>query len=124
MFTQTDLSLTHRYRFGRDDRFTLAFDFNVLNAFNENNALGINTNKFSANFNLEPGDVNNCGIDKVCAINFLTNNGVLSQYAAAESVFNVEAGTSVFGVNAARNVAFRQPIVYQEARQIRFGFRF
>jgi hypothetical protein len=122
MFTQTDLNLTHRYRFGRDDRFTLAFDLNVLNAFNENNPLGFNTNKFSASFNLDPSAVNNCGDNSVCAINFLTSNGVLSQYAAAEQNFSLSA--NVFGVNAARSVAFMQPIVYQEPRTIRFGFRF
>jgi hypothetical protein len=122
MFSQTDLNLTHRYRFGRDNRFTMAFDFNVINVFNENNPLGINTNKFSANFNLPTSAVNNCGSNSVCAINFLTSNGVLSQYAAAES--NYAPSANVFGVNAARSVAFGQPIVYQEPRTIRFGFRF
>jgi hypothetical protein len=100
----------------------MAFDFNVLNVFNENNPLGINTNKFSASFNLDPSAVSNCGDNSVCAINYLTSNGVLNEYAAAESNFSLSS--NVFGVNAARSVAFLQPIVYQEPRTIRFGFRF
>jgi hypothetical protein len=122
MFTQTDLNLTHRYRFGRDDRFSLAFDFNVLNVFNENNVLAINQNKFSSSFNLSPSSVNNCGTNYVCAINYLTSNGVLSQYAAAESAYAPSA--NVFGVNAARNIAFGQPLTRQDPRTVRFGFRF
>jgi hypothetical protein len=121
-FTQTDLNLTHRYRFGRDDRFTLAADFNVLNVFNENNVLAIQTNKFSSSFNLSTASVNNCGTNAVCAVNFLTSNGVLAQYAAAERAFAPSA--NVFGVNAARSVAFGQPIIRQDARTVRFGFRF
>jgi hypothetical protein len=38
--TQTDLALRHKYRFGENERFTVAFDLDVLNAFNESNALG------------------------------------------------------------------------------------
>ena len=30
-FSQTDFNITHRYRFGRDDRFTIAGDLNFLN---------------------------------------------------------------------------------------------
>jgi Ca-activated chloride channel family protein len=38
--TQTDLALRHKYRFGENERFTVAFDLDVLNAFNENNVTG------------------------------------------------------------------------------------
>ena len=120
-FTQTDLNFTHRYRFGRDERFTLAADFNVINVFNENNVLAVNQNRHSGSFGLSTSSVNNCGGNYVCAINALTSGGVLSQYAAAESSFAPSA--AVFGVNAARNIAFGQPIVRQEPRTIRFGFR-
>ena len=43
VFTQTDLSLTHRYRFGNDGRFTMAFDLNLLNAWNQATVTGIYT---------------------------------------------------------------------------------
>lgn len=120
-FTQTDLNFTHRYRFGRDNRFTVAFDFNILNVFNENNVLAINQNKHSSFFNLSASRINNC-TTIVCAVNYLTSNGVLTQYAAAEQTFAPSA--NVFGVNAARNIAFGQPISFQDPRSIRFGFRF
>jgi len=113
MFTQTDLSLTHRYRFGRDDRFTAAFDLNFINVFNENAVVAVNQNKHSSNMNLSAGLINGCG-SIVCATNFLTSNGVLTQYAARETAI---------GVPLARNIAFLQPIAYQDPRTVRFGFR-
>jgi hypothetical protein len=133
MFSQTDINLTHRYRFGRDDRFTVAFDFNVLNVFNENNVLAVNQNKHSSFFTFSEGSV--CANEStVCAVNALTSNGVLTQYAAAEQAFFVGypafptaqrtfANALVRGVAGARNLAFMQPISYQDPRSVRFGFR-
>ena len=40
-FSQTDFNVTHRYRFGRDDRFSMAFDFNVLNLWDQDTVTGI-----------------------------------------------------------------------------------
>lgn len=38
-FTSTDFAIRHRYKFGRDNRFTLVGEVDVLNIFNENNEL-------------------------------------------------------------------------------------
>ena len=35
-FTQTDFAVRHRYKFGRDNRFTLVGEVDVLNLFNQN----------------------------------------------------------------------------------------
>ncbi|MEP6703278.1 MAG: TonB-dependent receptor [Acidobacteriota bacterium] len=35
VFTQTDLALRHRFRFGKDNRFTLVAETDILNAFNQ-----------------------------------------------------------------------------------------
>ena len=116
MFTQTDLSLTHRVRFGNDNRFAVAFDFNVLNVFNESNILAVNQNKHSGYF----GMTEITG-DYVADINKLTSTGVLAEYAAAEQHFADDNGVPIAW---ARNVAFNQPIAFQEPRSVRFGFRF
>ncbi len=114
MFSQTDVNLTHRIRFGKENRFTLAIDFNVINLFNQDTVLAFNQNKSSGYFALgEPSVV--AGGDTVAAVNVLTSAGVLTQYAAAETAF---------GTGFARNVAFQQPIAWQDGRSVRFGFRF
>jgi len=120
MFTQTDINLSHRVKFGSENKFWIAFDFNVLNAFNENNVIAVNQNFHSSSFVLGasstffPGCANN---DKVCVTNILTGGGVLSQYAAAETAFSG-------GTLKARNIGFNQPIAFQDPRAVRFGLRF
>ena len=114
LFTQTDLSLTHRIRFGNDNRFAVAFDFNVINVFNESNPLYLDQNKSSGYFALAESDVAASG-STVDATNILTSGGVLSQYKAAETAF---------GLGFARNAGFQLPVTFQEPRAVRFGFRF
>lgn len=117
IFTQTDLNLSHKYRFGRDNRFALVADLNVINVFNENNWLAVNQNKSSGYFALDQTDVVPSG-DTPTAVNILTSNGVLTQYNTAAATFDTENG-GPFSLNR----GFNQPISFQETRAIRFGFR-
>jgi len=123
MFSQTDLSLSHRIRFGNDNRYAVVIDFNVLNAFNQDTELAYNQNKTSAYWNLTATKI--AGVnDKVAATNILTSTGVLSQYAAVEPTVCTSVGSSICGVGVARNLQFGTPIAWQDPRTIRFGFRF
>jgi hypothetical protein len=114
VFTQTDLNFSHRYRFGRDDRFSVVADLNIINVFNENNWLAVNQNKTSGYFLLTECDVV-ASCSTVDAVNYLTSHGVLSQYNTA---------ATAFGTGFATNAGFNKPISFQEPRSIRFGFRF
>lgn len=110
-FTQTDLNFTHRYRFGRDERFTMAFDFNVINVFNEANILTLSNNKTSAFYALQFNEVAPTYRE---AVNILTSRGVLSQLnssIADDPGFNLDQ-------------SYKLPSLFQEPRRIRFGFRF
>jgi hypothetical protein len=49
-FTETDLSISHRYKFGRDNRFTLEPYIDLRNVFDEKNVLGVQTNINATNF--------------------------------------------------------------------------
>jgi hypothetical protein len=118
MFTQTDLNLTHRYKFGRDTRYTVAVDFNVLNLFNHGTWLAVNQNKTSGYFALDQTDVVASG-STVAATNILTSSGVLTQYNTAVTAFNTANGGPY-----ANNAAFNKPISFQDPRTVRFGFRF
>lgn len=115
-FTQTDLNLQHRVRFGNEGRFAIVFDFNVLNAFNENNVLAVNQNKHSGYFGLTAITGN-----YVADINKLTSGGILAEYTAAETAFAAANGVPVAWT---RNAAFNQPLAFQPGRSVRFGFRF
>lgn len=110
-FTQTDLGLRHKYRFGQDNKFTMSFDIDVLNAFNEANELQRFDSISSASFTLGPGDLN------------LTSNE-----ATAIGIFqrqNTSTRINAF-LNAnpsLKDPRFNQPIAFQTGRSVRFGFR-
>lgn len=41
VFSQTDFNFTHRYRFGADRRFTMAFDLNVINLWDQDTVTAV-----------------------------------------------------------------------------------
>lgn len=109
-FTQTDFSVTHKYKFGNDGRFAIAVDVNLLNAFNETNELArydlISGAVFQApDFGLADGG------EAIKAI--FQGNGLRDEIEAL-------LGTEGFE----RDARFNQPNLFQNGRQIRFGFRF
>jgi hypothetical protein len=52
-FTQTDLAIRHKIRFGSSERFMLVFDLDILNLFNESNELTVFDNINGFNFSGE-----------------------------------------------------------------------
>jgi len=120
VFTQTDLNFTHRYRFGNDGRFAMAFDVNVLNVLNENNVLNVDFNRTqNGYYNLNECELfSSCAnpgpSDFVNAVNRQTSRGVLSELNASI------AGDPGFNLNQ----TYRFPNSFQTPRSVRFGFRF
>jgi hypothetical protein len=112
-FTQTDLNLTHRYRFGRDERFSLAFDFNVLNVFNEANITQLDTDRDGFNWDFDYNYVD--PVNYVNAVNILTSRGVISQ-------INSSQGTPANNPSHF-NPGYGQARFFQGPRTVRFGFR-
>ncbi|HEX8564091.1 MAG TPA: TonB-dependent receptor [Pyrinomonadaceae bacterium] len=121
-YYNTDLNLTHRYRFGRDDRFTLAFDVNVLNAFNNNTVLSYNTSRYSQNNTVgfsdidptyDPSSTNPVISNPVRALNILLNGG-----------FNPAKVDALLATPQNQKfVRYGEASGYQAARNVRFGFR-
>lgn len=111
-YTQTDLSLTHRYRFGSNEQYQVAFDVNVINLFNESNVLDKFTLLSPANFT-----ATDLGISggETGAIQAIFSGGLSSRVAAL-----VNSGDARY----AKDARYNQPLLFQPGRQIRFGFRF
>jgi hypothetical protein len=107
VFSQTDLAVTHRYRFGRDNRFTMAFDVNVSNLLDQDTvtsvwsqlnigqvyggALGITNREFNIGY----------------------QNGTL--LPAILSFINASPDR--------QEKRYKQPLTFQGPRTVRFGFR-
>jgi hypothetical protein len=113
-FTQTDLALSHKYRFGRDNRVTMSFDIDVLNAFNEANVI-TQFETISTARRITAADVGAAGTGAVQNVN-------------ATRIFQTQnTSTRINALLAAnpadRDLRFLQPTAFQGPRSVRFGFR-
>ena len=118
-FYQTDIALSHKYRFGRDSRYTVEVNMNVLNLFNNNTPILLSAidNKYSQNNTISFGD-----IDPNYAT---TGNPAAAFNAILTGKFKPsQVDAALAAVDNPRNVLYGQPAAYQSARNVRFGFRF
>ena len=120
--SQTDISLTHKYRFGRDNRFGVAFDINVLNLWNQ--ATEVSRRETITRSEFSPGvigcptaDPNDTPVR--CLTRAVFNGGITS------ASFLAYANATVNGdPNARKDLRYNLPQLFQNPRGIRFGFRF
>ncbi len=128
-YTQTDLAFTHRYKFGRDNKYTLAFDLDMLNLFNERNV----TNRDGIIFrsDLSDADVNLLlpnVTDELTFIGQVFNGGLATQIRELNTRGNAGASTCGDGTESCASYVtdarYNQADQFQIPRSVRFGFRF
>lgn len=112
-FYQTDVAVTHKYKFGRDARYTLAFNVDVLNLFNQNAVL----RRFDV---ITPADFSDAEINP-----FIPS--VVDETTFIQQIFNGGLSNTVKQIigtqNAPIDSRFNQPDLFQSPRSIRFGVR-
>jgi hypothetical protein len=108
-FTQTDFNITHRYKFGRDDRLTLAFDLNFLNLWDQATVTGIYP---TMNTTTSRPSASGLGLTDRAYANGYTSGALLPV------ILNHIATTS-----GQRDARYMLPQLYQSPRTVRFGFR-
>lgn len=118
MFTETDLLISHKYKFGRDGRFTFEPFLNVLNLFDEKNELTRQT--LLTITNLSAASLRTGG----CPATVCTN-----EVTAIQQIFNGGVSDYVVNfVNANRSArefnTFNAANAFQVPREVRFGARF
>lgn len=109
VYSQTDLNLTHRYKFGSDSRFTMAFDLNFLNLFDQATVTGIYT---TMNPSSAPVNAAALGLSNVAYANGYTGGTLLNAILAR-----------IASQPDRSDVRYKQPFLYQSPRTVRFGFR-
>ena len=114
-FSQTDFAITHRYRFGRDNRFTIAGDLNFLNLFDQRIVTRLYTQLNGPGIGI--GGVNLGFPDNAAGVTNAFTSGAL--YTPIVNYLN----GSATALNR-KDIRFGQPDAYQGPRDIRFGFRF
>lgn len=112
--TQTDLSFSHRYRFGRDNRFAVSGNFNMINAFNQSIVTGKNVSTSAVTLT-----------DAASSLNFPSAAALTNAYTAGTLGPAIE--TFLNGTPTAlnrRNSSYKLPNAYQAPRAVRFGINF
>jgi hypothetical protein len=122
MFTETDLLVTHSYKFGRDSRFTFQPFLNIRNLFNEANELTRQTAISPTSFTNATLRTGGCPAavcaDEVTSIQRIFNGGTQAY------IDNYLAGGGVAATIAARKFnTYNLANGFQAPREVRFGFR-
>jgi len=115
-FSQTDFNITHRYRFGNDNRFTIVGDLNFLNLFDQDTV----TNLFVVR---NPSTAVITG--PVLALGF-PNNGIAFTNAYTSGALLTPINNFINGnatVLNRKDARYGQPSTFQGPRSVRFGFR-
>ncbi len=117
-FTETDLLVSHRYKFGKNDNYSFEPFVVFLNLFNESNELARQTTISSTNFTsttLTQSGCTTCST-QIGVFNTIFNGGI-NQFV--QNYLNTR-GVSSAGI---RN-DYNQPNLFQSPRYVRFGLRF
>lgn len=117
MYTQTDLNISHKYKFGRDNRFTIAADLNILNLLDEKNVTSLQTTYSAAT-----ASPSTFGLSEVAGANAWTAGSLRTNLLGyIEGTYNCPtAGTCL----NRKNTSFGLANGYQGPRSVRFGLRF
>jgi TonB dependent receptor/Carboxypeptidase regulatory-like domain/TonB-dependent Receptor Plug Domain len=133
-FTETDLLISHKYKFGNDNRITLEPFLNILNLFDERNELTRQTvlslTNFTAN-TLRTGGCATCPANnEVAAIQRVFNGGIQSFVTnfISGNRFSYPGGVQTPAPAANARFAsefnnFNKTNSFQLPREVRFGFR-
>ncbi len=114
-FSQTDFNVTHRYRFGRDDRFTLAFDLNILNLWDQDTVTTI-----YQVLNTTAGRPNDAAMfpTATAAQRPLLYANAYTSGALLQPILDRIAASP-----DRPDIRYGKPQLFQSARSVRFGFR-
>jgi hypothetical protein len=130
VLTQTDLSLTHRFKI--KERYSLAFDFNVFNVFNQNTVTSLVTTKYRVTNVIAAIDVDATYDADTQTLTNVFNQILNGQVGAQIDGLASGANRSIQGAPGTRtngrtnpiSSLYGQPSGYQDARGVRFGLRF
>lgn len=123
-FYQTDISLTHRYRFGNDSRYMLAVNMDVLNVFNNNSPLILNTTRYKVLNSIAATDIDPTFNAATQAPTAILNRVLNGQIGAQLTQLANGTLPGLGGTPNPISQTYGQPVIYQSPRLVRFGFKF
>jgi hypothetical protein len=110
-YSQTDLNVTHRYRFGQDNKWTMALDLNFLNLFDQATVTGVYTTMNPSSAPVNAAALG--GLSQAAYANGYTDGSLLNAILAR-----------IASLPERSDIRYKQPFLYQQPRTVRFGVRF
>lgn len=134
-FWQTDLAMSHSYKFGRDNRYRFAMDLNVLNAFNNNTITSLNTTRYRVSNTIAGSDIDPTYVAATMTLATVMNRILTGQIGP--QLAQLEAGTlrsiqgncalvpqpATCGLTNPKNPLYGSASGYQGTRSVRIGMR-
>jgi len=115
-YSQTDFNLTHRYRFGTDNRFSIVGDLNFLNLFNQATVTNVHVVK-----NLNTSVITASALAGVTRPNDATFVNAYTSGSLLAPINTYLQGTPT--ILNRLDARYGQPNTFQGPRAVRFGFR-
>jgi len=120
-YSQADFAVRHRYKFGRDNKYTLVGEVDFTNLFNQKAVTDRFNNNVLTNYSLtSPAN----GLVTAAEAAALTSGQLTS---LAEGRFQSGGASTILGlINSSTNTDVRYNLAenFQGGRDVRFGFRF
>jgi len=124
VFYQTDLNISHKYKFGTDDRFTLVAEVVALNAFNNNSVTALSTTRYRVTNTITGADVDPTYVPSTQTLTKVLNM-ILSGQIGSTLAKLENGGLNSIGVRPNPKAStYGLASSYQGTRNIRFGFKF
>lgn len=124
-FTETDLSVSHRYKFGRDAKFTLEPYIDLRNLFDEENVLGVQTNISATNFSASTTTLRSPQAGcTTCTSEAAVFNTIFNGPGIRQNVLNYVNNTTLTPLAGQRLNTYGLANNFQAGRDVRFGVRF
>jgi len=124
IFYQTDLNVSHKYKFGKENRYTLVGELIALNAFNNNSVTSLNTSRYRVLNTIAGNDIIPT-YDKTTQTLTAVLNRILSGQIGPQLAQLENGGLLNLGVRPnPKTATYGLPTGYQGIRNVRFGFKF
>jgi hypothetical protein len=126
MFTETDLSISHKYKFGRDNRFTIEPYIDIRNLFDEKNVLGVQNTFSTANVsgaNLVANGCTGCAGASAALREGATIRTIILGGGIRTALLAYFANPTT-PASSQKSITYGLPNAYQNPRDVRFGGRF
>jgi len=120
MFTETDLSVSHRYKFGADGRYVFEPFLNILNLFNEDNVLTVQTTISNTDIRAAQLAANGC---VTCTGEGEVFDTIFNGPGITQFIENYLSNPTTTAAQGRRN-DYGLANGFQNPRTVRFGFRF